>query len=155
VTGRVRLADHEDRRHHARVEIRALPRLLATTALAILLAAGCSADVEPAPPEPHRPAPAPSGPTSGGGCRVTAGSTGSISSSGASSSTSTINDRTSFSCGGGSTLTIEAIDDSGVTFGAGGAAVTIAPGSAGEAAGYDIEVTRVAGGTAEFQVVPR
>jgi hypothetical protein len=151
------------------VEIRALPCLLAAAALAALLTAGCSGTgPEPtapapgaplAPPSPTAlpatPDPAPPQGPSTGGCQVTATSSGSISSSGAGASTSTINGQTSFSCGGGPTLMIAAIDDAGVTFAAAGGSVTIAPGSTGQAAGYLIGVTRVTGGTAEFEVVPQ
>jgi hypothetical protein len=148
------------------VEIRTLPRLLAAAALAAMLSAGCSATVpgEPAPQQPsaqRAPGAPPLGPPtpqapqpSAGGCQVTATSTGSISSSGAGGRTATINGQTSFACGGGPMLTIAAIEDAGVTFAAGGAAVTIAPGSTGQAGGYVIGVSRVAGGTAEFQVQP-
>jgi hypothetical protein len=151
------------------VEIRSLPRLLTAAVLAALLTAGCSATVpgEPTPQQPtvQRPPGAPPlGPPtpqppqppqpSAGGCQVTATSTGSISSSGAGGRTATINGQTSFSCGGGPMLTIAEIEDAGVTFVADGAAVTIAPGSTGQAGGYVIGVSRVAGGTAEFQVQP-
>ena len=85
---------------------------------------------------------------------MTATSTGSISSSGASSSAWTINGQTSFSCGDGPRVTIAAIDDAGVTFTSDGATVTIAPGATGRAGGYVIGVTRVADGTAEFHVLP-
>lgn len=85
---------------------------------------------------------------------MTATSNGSISSSGASSSAWTINGQTSLSCGGGPRVTIAAIDDTGVMFTVGGATVTIAPGATGRVGGYEIGVTRVAGGTAEFHMLP-
>jgi hypothetical protein len=145
-----------------RVKIRDLARLLVVAAFTAVLITGCSADVpgEPAPsPEappatqPRTQPPAPtSAPRPAGGCTVTATSTGSISSSGASSRASTINGRTSYSCGDGPLVAIAAIDGSGVTFNAGGATVTIPPGTTGQVAGYLIAVTRVADGTAEFQV---
>jgi ABC-type amino acid transport substrate-binding protein len=148
------------------VEIRALPRLLAAAAFAALLTAGCSGSVpgEPTPqPPPPVTAPAPSGPArptaepspaAAASCQVTATSTGSISASGSGGSTSTINGRTSFSCGNGPRLGIETVADAGVTFAApDGTTTTVAPGTAGRVGGYTIDVARVAGGTAEFQVL--
>jgi hypothetical protein len=145
------------------VKIRDLPRLLAAAVFAALLSAGCSAAVpgDAAPPpravtQAPPPGPAtPGAPEPPGGCQVTATSTGSISSSGRGGRTSTINGRTSFSCGDGPMLAITAIDAAGVTFaGEDGATVTIAPGTVGVAGGYSIDVARVAGGAAEFQVLP-
>jgi hypothetical protein len=148
-----------------RVKIRDLSRLLVAAVFAALLITGCSADVpgEPAPspgaPPTTPPRTQPSAPTPAplpaGGCAVTATSTGSISSSGAGGRTSTINGRTSFSCGDGPLIAIAAIDDTDVMFDAGAATVTISPGTTGQVAGYLIAVTRVADGTAEFQVVPQ
>jgi hypothetical protein len=152
------------------VEIRALPRLLAAAAFAAfaaMLTAGCSGGVAdeptPQPPPPvTKPAPAPSARNTAelspavvvARCQVTATSTGSISASGSGGGTSTINGRTSFSCGSGPMLGIETVADAGVTFAApDGTTTTVAPGTTVRVGGYTIDVARVAGGTAEFQVL--
>ena len=138
----------------------ALPRLLAGVAVAALLTSACATSVPGEPtPQPDRPstqaAPsAPRPPGAAGSCRVTASSSGSISSSGAGGRTVTVNGRTSFSCGSGPLIAIEAIDSSGVTFSAEGAAVAVAPGSAATVGAYRISVTRAEAGTAEFEVEP-
>ena len=135
-------------------------RLLACVAVAALLTSACATSVPGAPaPQPDRPSaqaapPGPRPPGSPASCRVTASSTGSISSSGAGGRTVTVNGRTSFSCGSGALVAIDAIDASGVTFSADGAAVSVAAGSAATVGAYRISVTRVEAGTAEFEVEP-
>jgi hypothetical protein len=131
-------------------------------AFAALVTAACAASVpgapSPAAPSATQAAPSASAVRPGrppqGGCRVTVSSTGSISSSGAGGRTMTINGETSFSCGSGPLIGINAIDDSGVTFSADGAPVTVAAGSEGVVSSYRIGVTRTAGGSAEFDVTP-
>ncbi|WP_170231205.1 hypothetical protein [Pseudonocardia kunmingensis] len=137
----------------------ALPRLLAGVAAAALLTSACSTTV-PGEPTPGaaspsaQAAPAPDSGPSASGCEVRASSSGSISSSGAGGRTVTTNGRTSFSCGSGPLIAIEAIDGSGVTFSADGATATVAPGSAAAVGPYRITVGSVDGGAAEFEVEP-
>ena len=147
------------------VKIRALARLISAIAFAALLSAGCTGSVhgtpapQPAPvtaAPPTQPAPdAPEPPPAPAArCQVTAASSGSISASGSGGSTSTINGRTAFSCGSGPMLGIETIADAGITFAApDGTTTTIAPGTTGQVGGYAIQVGRVAGDTAEFEVL--
>jgi hypothetical protein len=136
-------------------------RLLVGAALAALLISACATSV-PGTATPLaesssvREAPstrsAPS--RSSGGCQVTASSSGSISSSGAGGRTSTVNGRTSFSCGRGPLIAIEAIDSSGVTFSADGTVVPVAPGASATVGAYRIEVVRADADSAQFQVEP-
>lgn len=139
-------------------------RLLAVTGLVpALLVAGCSTDIagEPAPRAsrpsaqvaPTAPGPRPQRPPSGG-CRVTATSDGSISSSGSGGRTETTNGRTAFSCGSGPLIVIESIEDDRVTFSSDGASVSLAPGGEGVVGAYRITVTDIDGGAARFQVTP-
>jgi hypothetical protein len=132
------------------------------SALAALVTAACATSV-PGAPSPAEPTAAQAAPSASatrpadppeGGCRVTASSTGSISSSGAGGRTMTINGETSFSCGSGPLIGIGAIDDSGVTFSVDGAPVSVAPGAEGAVGAYRIRVSRADGGSAEFDVTP-
>lgn len=137
-----------------------LPRLLVGASLAALLTSGCATSVpgeatpEPASPSAHAPPTGSRSPGSSGGCQVTASSSGSISSSGAGGRTVTTNGRTSFSCGSGPLIAIEAMDASGVTFSSDGAVVPVAPGAAATVGAYRITVTRADGDSAQFQVEP-
>jgi hypothetical protein len=131
-------------------------------AFAALVTAACATSVPgaPSPAEPSTGQAAPSASATRparppeGGCRVIAGSTGSISSSGAGGRTMTINGETSFSCGSGPLIGLSAIDESGVTFSVDGAPVTVAPGAEGVVGAYRIRVSRADSGSAEFDVAP-
>lgn len=137
-----------------------LPRLLVGAALTALLASGCATSVpgeatpEPAPPSAPAPPTGSRSPGSSGSCQVSASSSGSISSSGAGGRTVTTNGRTSFSCGSGPLIAIEAMDPTGVTFAADGAVVPVAPGAAATVGAYRITVTRADADSAQFQVEP-
>jgi hypothetical protein len=139
----------------------ALPRLLVGVALTALLTSACSTSVPGgATPQSEAPSTQAAPPTgsrssgSPGSCQVTASSSGSISSSGAGGRTVTTNGRTSFSCGSGPLIAIEAIDASGVTFSADGAVVPVAPGAAATVGAYRITVASADGDSARFQVEP-
>jgi hypothetical protein len=66
----------------------------------------------------------------------------------------TTNGRTSFSCGSGPLIGIEAMDASGVMFSADGGVVPVAPGATATVGAYRIAVTRADADSAQFQVEP-
>ncbi|MCH6170503.1 hypothetical protein [Pseudonocardia alaniniphila] len=149
-----------------RTRQRVLGSVLVAVTLPMLVVAGCTTSIagEPtsrpgasgqAAPSPQSASPSVVPRASSGFCRlrVTPGGT-SISSSGTSSRSSTVNGHTTFSCGSSPVIAVEAVEDAGVTFTADGATVTIAPGSSATVGTAVIEVMRAGDGTAEFQVTP-
>jgi hypothetical protein len=149
-----------------RTRLRVLGSVLVAVTLPTLVVAGCTTSIAgeatsspgasgQAAPSPQRAAPSAAPRASSGFCRVrvTSGGT-SINSSGTSARSSTVNGHTTLSCGSSPLIAIAAVEDSGVTFTADGATVTIAPGSNATVGTAVIEVVRAGGGSAEFQVTP-
>jgi hypothetical protein len=86
---------------------------------------------------------------------MTISSSGSVSSSGAGGRVVTVNGDTSFSCGrGGPLIAISSIEASGVTFAVDNAPVTVAAGTEATVGPYRIQVIRVDGESAQFDVTP-